>query len=389
MSRSSVSITTMAMTLLILSTGTICAALSFLHVAGIAIAIARVRKSAAGHRVPEDGAGISIIRPVCGVDNFAEEALGSSFCLACPRHEILFCVAQPNDPVVPLVRRLMAAHPQTPARLLVGNERISANPKLNNIVKGWAAAQYDWIVMADSNVLMRRDMLERLMAAWRPDTGLVCSPPVGCLPDGLWAELECAFLNTYQARWQLTADAVGIGFAQGKTMLWRRDILEAAGGMRALAAEMAEDAAATKLVRGSGLRVRLVDAPFAQPLGWRSAAEVWQRQVRWARLRRNTFRLFFIPEILTGGLVPLVACLVCAMATDGPATIIAAAFAAAWYGGEALLAHTAGWHLSYRSPLVWVLRDALLPVLWLAGWRGKDFVWRGTVMRIAHRSSSA
>jgi hypothetical protein len=36
-----------------------------------------------------------------------------------------------------------------------------------------------------------------------------------------------------------------------------------------------------------------------------------------------------------------------------------------------------------------VLRDALLPVVWLAGWRGKDFVWRGTVMRIAHRSSSA
>jgi ceramide glucosyltransferase len=152
---------------------------------------------------------------------------------------------------------------------------------------------------------------------------------------------------------------------------------------------MAEDAAATKLVRGSGLRVRLVDAPFAQPLGWRSAAEVWQRQVRWARLRRDTFRLFFIPEILTGGLVPLVACLVCAIAADWPATIIAAAFAAAWYGSEALLAHTAGWHLSYRSPLVWVLRDALLPVLWLAGWRGKDFVWRGTVMRVAHRSSSA
>jgi ceramide glucosyltransferase len=378
----------MAMTPLILSTGAICAALSLLHVAGIVIAIARVRKSAAGHCVADDGAGVSIIRPVCGVENFAEEALGSSFRLAYPRHEILFCVAQPNDPVVPLVRRLIAANPRIPARLLAGNDRISANPKLNNVVKGWAAAQYDWIVMADSNVLMRRDMLERLLAAWRPDTGLVCSPPVGCRPDGLWAELECAFLNTYQARWQLMADSVGIGFAQGKTMLWRRDILEAAGGIRALAAEMAEDAAATKLVRGLGLRVRLVDAPFAQPLGWRSAADVWQRQVRWSRLRRDTFRLFFIPEILTGGLVPLVACLICAMAADWPAPIVAAAFAAAWYGGEALLAHAAGWHLSYRSPFVWVLRDALLPALWLAGW-GRDFVWRGTVMRIAHRGLSA
>ena len=31
--------------------------------------------------------------------------------------------------------------------------------------------------------------------------------------------------------------------------------------------------------------------------------------------------------------------------------------------------------------------DALLPALWLAGWEHKDLVWRGTVMRIAHRNS--
>ena len=171
-------------------------------------------------------------------------------------------------------------------------------------------------------------------------------------------------------------------------MLWRRDVLEAAGGIRALASELAEDAAATKLVRAAGLRVRMVDAPLAQPLGQRRAADVWQRQVRWARLRRGTFPLFFVPEIFTGGLVPLAACIACAVAAGGPVGTVAAAFAAAWYGSEALLAQTAGWHLSWRSPLACVLRDALLPALWLAGWEDKDFVWRGTVMRIAPRSSS-
>src|SRR5438128_1355144 len=83
----------------------------------------------------------------------------------------------------------------------------------------------------------------------RPVTGLVCSPPVGCLPDGVFAELECAFLNTYQARWQCVADSAGYGFAQGKSMLWRRDLLERAGGIRVLASELAEDAASTKVVR--------------------------------------------------------------------------------------------------------------------------------------------
>ncbi len=50
-------------------------------------------------------------------------------------------------------------------------------------------------------------------------------------------------------------------------MLWRRDILDDAGGIEALGSEIAEDAAATKIVRAQGLDVRLVDRPFEQPLG--------------------------------------------------------------------------------------------------------------------------
>ena len=67
-----------------------------------------------------------------------------------------------------------------------------------------------------------------------PKDWLVASPPVGCCPEGLWAELEFAFLNTYQARWQYVIDTLGHGFAQGKTMLWRKADLDSAGGIAAL-----------------------------------------------------------------------------------------------------------------------------------------------------------
>jgi len=46
---------------------------------------------------------------------------------------------------------------------------------------------------------------------------------------------------------------------------------------------------------------------MAQPLGRRSAAEVWNRQVRWARLRRASFMLYFLPEALAGGVLPMIA----------------------------------------------------------------------------------
>jgi ceramide glucosyltransferase len=364
----------------ILAAEAFCIVTTAIHVTSTLIAIIRCKSPALHQRPPAQAPAVSLVRPVCGIENYVEETLASAFELDYPRYEIVFCVASALDPVVPTVRRLMAAHPGVPARLLVGNEKISDNPKLNNVYKGWRAAAHDWVVLADSNVFMPPDYIQRLMDAWRPDTGLVCSPPVGCRPAGFWAELECAFLNTYQARFQYAADTLGIGFAQGKSMLWRRDLLEQAGGIRALASELAEDAAATKVVRRAGLRVRLVDAPFEQPLGARSAAEVWRRQVRWARLRRTSFKAYFMPEIFVGGAWPLAAAAFAAAQSDLPLASVPA-LAALWYGSEAILAWAAGWHLSVRSPLAFALRDLLLPVIWFNGWLGSAFVWRGNQMR--------
>src|ERR1700722_12925624 len=206
---------------------------------------------------PEEAALVSIVRPVCGVDNFARETLGSSFGLDYPDYEILFCVARDDDPVVALIDELIAAHPQQPARLLIGDDRVGPNPKLNNVVKGFDAARGRWQIMADSNVLMPRDYIQRLLARWRPNSGCVVSVPIGSRPANFWAELECAFLNTFEARWEYVSDTCGLGFAQGKNMLFRRDILDDIGGVRALGEEVAEDAATTKLVRGLGKSVHV------------------------------------------------------------------------------------------------------------------------------------
>lgn len=371
------------MTTLIWSAGAYCLVTASLHFSSLLVAVQRCRAGRAYQAPPAQAAGVSVICPVCGIDNHAEDTLRSTFELNYPQYEIVFCVAQSKDPVVGLLHRLIAAHPHVSATLLTGDDPVSDNPKLNNVVKGWRHAAFEWVVIADSNVLMPRDYIQRLLAGFTPGTGLVCSPPVGCSPEGVWAELECSFLNSYQARWQYVADSLGLGFAQGKTMLWRREILEAGGGIRALGAELAEDAAATKLVRKLGLRVRLVDAPFGQPLGSRTAAEVWRRQLRWARLRRATFKAFFIPEILVGAVGPLIAAAVVAAATGVCVVGVVLALALAWYGGEVMLARAAGWPLSLRAPLIFLLRDLLLPALWVHAWSGSSFVWRGTHMHLA------
>src|SRR5262245_29928063 len=327
------------------------------HIATTLVSMRRLRVPTALRLPISDGPPVSIIRPVCGVDAYEELTLRSTFELAYPRYEVLFCCASADDPAVQLVKHLLAEYPGVKARLLIGDDQPSQNPKLNNVLKGWRKAAHEWIVIADSNVVMPPDYIQRLLSTWRDDTGLVSAPPIGKLPAGVWAELECAYLNTYQARWQYAADSLGIGFAQGKNMLWRRSDLEKAGGILALAREPAEDAAATRVVRGLGLRVNLADGAFPQPLGARTASQVWRRQVRWARLRRATFPGFFALEILSGLAAPL-ACLLLSgwwlELEEIDVAVVAVAYTAVWLAAEAWLAATVGWHLRWRSPLVWL-----------------------------------
>ena len=192
--------------------------------------------------------------------------------------------------------------------------------------------------MADSNVLMPPDYIRRLFSRWTAGSGLVASPAAGIRPKGFWAELECAFLNTYQARWQLAADQLGFGSPRARRALAaqhprerRRDRRVGGGGGRGFAA--------TNIVHRAGLKVRLAGMPFPQPLGFRSLAEVWRRQLRWARLRRVGLKAYFIPELLTGGPFPTVRGRGGRGRRRSPLYRVVALFLA-WYGAEFLLARS-------------------------------------------------
>lgn len=354
------------------------AVLLALHLASVALVLLRPALRPA----PDPAVGlpaIALLRPVCGLDPFDAETLGSGFGLDYPDYELVFCCADPDDPVIPLVRDLIAANPATRARLLIGEEMITGNPKLNNLAKGWTATGADWIVMTDSNVILPRDYLRQLLGAWTVGTGMVSSPPVGIRPDGLWGALEGAFLNGHQARWQLAADSLGAGFAQGKTLFTTRALVDRSGGLAGLGRDLAEDVACTKMVRAAGLRVRLVQRPFAQPIGRRELSAVWGRQLRWSRVRWHGFPGLFLIEPLSGPVLPVLALTAAAIWGGLPGGVVLL-FLALWYGAELFLVRSMGWPCGPRDLAATLLRDLMQPVLWGATFAARGFVWRGTAM---------
>ncbi|MBI2717619.1 MAG: glycosyltransferase [Rhizobiales bacterium] len=366
--------TTITSLLILFCVGT--TAVHLLSVLAVALRMRHGEPAAGNFPLP----AVTIVRPISGADPYLHDTLKSSFELEARNVEIIFCAAYAGDPAVEVTRRLIDAHPEVDARLLIGDDRIGRNPKLNNCAKGWWAGRNDFTVFIDSNVMLTPDYLGRMFEVWNAETGLVSSPPIGDRPGNFWACVECDFLNTYQARWLLFADQFGIGFAHGKNLLFRKSILEPIGGIEALGQEPAEDAAATKAIRAIGLKVRLTRHPFAQPLGRRKLSELWRRQVRWARLRRATFPLLYLPEIFAGSLLPTAAGVAVAwrlgfdlLATGGSLFLL-------WVASELILAKCMRWHVSFESTVGMIARDLLIPAIWVAGFVSNGFVWQGHEM---------
>jgi ceramide glucosyltransferase len=347
-----------------------------------AIAFRRFRKSSARSALLDALPPVTIVRPVRGIEAFSRETAVSGLELDYPDYVTIFAVADADDPIIPLIEELIGSYGAERVKLIVGDVAVSANPKLNNCVRGWEAATTDWVILTDSNVLMPKDYIQRMLAAWRPESGLVCSTPAGSRPQSFGAEVECAFLNPFQARWQYVGEALGLGFAQGKSMLWNKPFLDANGGIAALGAEIAEDAAATKLVRRAGKHVHLVGQPFEQPLGPRRLADAVQRQFRWARLRRVTFLPFFALEILAAPILPAMLAGFAAPAFGLPFWLGPVLVLAIWYAGDIALSVGVGWFVNWRTLLALLVRDIAFPGVWAYAFVGGEVSWRGNAMKI-------
>ena len=201
---------------------------------------------------------------------------------------------------------------------------------------------------------------------------------------GSAAELECAFLDTYQARWQLAADQIGFGFAQGKTLFWRRDILDAAGGLAVLGGEMAEDLAATKLVRARRPE-GAAGAPAVSAAARARAASARSGGVSCAGRGCGgwDFPGYFAAEILTGAFLPFVGGRVAGRGGRAPGR---RCWSLLWSSpgispSSGWRARPAGRRRCARS-CAWPLRDLLLPALWAVAWTGRGFEWRGNRMAV-------
>jgi ceramide glucosyltransferase len=251
--------------------------------------------------LPKSCPKISILKPLCGVDDDLLANLEIFAGLSYPSYEVLLGVRDVGDPAYAVARWAQQLWPKM-MRVVVQRGEPGLNPKVNQLITLAAAAQHDILVVSDSNVRVRADYLTEIAAHFEnPRVGLVTHALAGSGEQRLGALLDNLYLSTNIGPGVIAAKTVlRKDFVVSKSMAIRREDLLAMGGFEAVKDVLAEDYVTGHLVTAKlGKEVIIARQPAVNVSRYRSVGEFLARYARWGVMQRRVAGLpVYLAELL-------------------------------------------------------------------------------------------
>ncbi|MBD2327173.1 glycosyltransferase [Alkalinema sp. FACHB-956] len=353
------------------------------YLACIAVTWNFFRKAASNssHHVDSVANQVSILVPICGLDAGAWENWTSLCHQQCDRYEILFGAVDSDDPAVPLLYELQKHYPDR-VRIFTGLTPRGVNHKDSTLSYLLEQAQYDWLILADSDIQVAPDYIQTVISPLiNGQIGMITCAFIARSPQHLGSAIAslgrcCDFIPS-----ALIARAMdgGLRFAIGMTMALHRSTLEAAGGLHLN--RIGSDYNLGKRVAAAGYRVELSHLIMESDTGNEPLQAVYQRELRWSRtIRFNRGNIYYTIAFCYG----IVYCIPLLLLSGSPhwGIIVSIATLILRYGQAAIAMLSMG--APRLLPWLWVLplRDCMSFGIWLAGCFGQQVFWRGRKLQI-------
>jgi ceramide glucosyltransferase len=292
----------------------------------------------------------------------------------------IVCGAQGDlAPATAAVRAVNADFPDA-VELVAEQRRHGTNGKVSNLANMLPRARYDTIVLSDSDIVVERDYLRRVVGLLaEPDVGAVTCLYYGIGGAGLWSRVSALATNAHFLPQAITALGLRLGKpCCGATIALRRSMLDRIGGFAAFADVLADDYAIGVAVRAAGYEVKA--APFV--VGHRSfernLREFMRHEVRIARTIRSIDPLGYAGTILTH---PLPLALLGMLSGGLTATLLMLAAVAA----RVTLCRCVERRFGLPRQNYWLLplQDVLVFGVYVASFFGARVQWQGVDFRVA------
>jgi len=327
---------------------------------------------------------ISNLKPVRGLDPEAYENY-ASFCRQdYPNYELIFCVADRNDPAVPVLEKLMRDFPDRRIRLLFGSGRVAINDKVTKLVRMVNEAENEFLVISDSDVRVEPNYLRTVIAPLR-DRKVGC---VTCFYVSIQDETVAQHLQSigmysdFYPGILVARQLDGIKFTLGPTIVTTRSHLAGFGGYETIENKPADDLLVGRLIAQQGLKVELLPYAVHTVPDYDSPRALFSKRLRWMTVMRHMRPWGHVGLAFTQGL-PWTLAVALTHASTGIALVYLGAYAGlrvamTWLIGVWGLHQTGLWK---KMPLI-VIWDATAFVIWLLTFGRNSIRWRNVDYRI-------
>jgi ceramide glucosyltransferase len=331
---------------------------------------------------------VSILKAVRGVDHDAYENFASYCQLDYPEYDLLFAMADRNDPVIPVIEKLQRDFPERRIAFVTDVPRIGENNKVNTLCRLVKEATHDLIVMSDSDVRVGRNYLREVAAPFRDAAVGAVTSFYRCTGGGtLAADLDMLGMCMESVPSALVARKLEgkVQFAYGWTMATTKERLAEIGGWEAMANYHSDDFELGNRIAAKGHRVELMREPVWMVFSRETFDEFLRHELRWAVGLRNVRPMGYVGMIFAHGLPWAVAAAVVALGSGWPS--LAGFYLGAYLALRLSVVYAAGvWGLRDRvgASKLWLapLRDGVSAVVWLAGFFTSKITWRGLEYRV-------
>jgi ceramide glucosyltransferase len=326
---------------------------------------------------------VSVLVPVCGVDEGARENWESFCAQEHEAYEVLFGVMSPDDPSVPILKEVVAQFPGR-AKLFCGLPPLGINHQISNLIHLLAVAQHDIVVLADSDMRVGPTYLRHVTAPLAdPSIGVVTCGYLDQRPRSLGAALAALGRGVEFIPSVLIARYLdhGLRFALGPTIATRRSVLAAIGGLQALLQRIGSDYHIGSRAAIAGYRVELSPYLLQNDCGSESIWDVVRRELRWARtIRLNRGPQYYGLGITYGTVYSLLLWLI--SAGQAWTLLLCLGTLAVRFAQALLTIHRL--HCPALFHWLWVLplRDLTSFLIWLGGAFGHRVYWRGRYLAV-------
>ncbi|HSP81087.1 MAG TPA: ceramide glucosyltransferase [Myxococcaceae bacterium] len=329
--------------------------------------------------------GISILKPLCGVDDDLEVNLAQFATLDYPAYEVILGVKDTKDPAYALAQAAVKRWPRV-MRLELQQGEPGLNPKVNQLITLAAAARHEILLISDSNVRVGPGYLEELSRTFDdPTVGCVSHPVSGIGEQTLGSLMDNLYQCTTAGAGQISAkQAANQDIVVGKSMAMRREDLEALGAFYSVRNVLAEDFVIGRWVtQRLGKKAVVARSPVYNVSQKKSVKAFYKRYQRWSVIHHTCIPT---PVYLAQSLLNPIPWAVLG-------TVLAPSLRALGVLAGVSLMKVAidlwVFHLmrpeqpsSWRAVPAVVLKDILIFGAWVNGLFSRSVDWRGNKLRV-------